>query len=255
MLRFSTNTVQKAAQSHRAVIDFPVNSQPSESTLPVNPCGLIVHSDFRSKSLTPNVQTDGRVTHWESWGFFSCFPNTRRCVWFESIIFTYECSSLCPLHHPCEMHANLSISSRIFKRPDCTPLWFPSAAPAETPVVLLGRLKETNRQKMFKKHCWKNVQFSFLHRDHQESSHRPTCQHQQESARANVSKLQEKSCLINWTAEVIKKRKVDSVPAHQSFQVVQTPWISIYCGRQKRNYFLFLLLITTALMSINIIIS
>lgn len=141
--------MQKAAQLHRAVIDFPVNSQPSESTLPVNPCGLIFHSDFRSKSLTPNVQTDGRVTHWESRGFFSCFPNTRRCVWFESIIFTYECSSLCPLHHPCEMHANLSISSRIFKRPDCTPLWFPSAAPAETPVVLLGRLKETNRQKMF----------------------------------------------------------------------------------------------------------
>lgn len=70
------------------------------------------------------------------------------------------------------------------------------------------------------------------------------------SPRQHRQIARQKSVLINRTAEVIKKTKVDSVPAHQSFQMVQTPWISIYCGRQKRNYSLFLLFITSALMSI-----
>lgn len=119
---------------------------------------------------------------------------------------------------------------------------------AESSFFVLDHLQEINRQKTFSS--------AFYIRKHQENNDQPICLNiNRKFAMPTPTNCKTKFLLINWTAEVIKKTKVGSVPAHQSFQMVQTPWISIYCGRQKKNYFLFLLFITTALMSINIIIS
>lgn len=115
-------------------------------------------------------------------------------------------------------------------------------------ILCLDHFKEINRQKMFSS--------AFCIRTHQANDAQPICLNSHRKLPAPTPKnCKTNFFFINWIAEVRKKTKVGSVPAHQSFQMVQTPWISIYCGRQKNNYCLFLLFITTPLMSIKIITS